>query len=100
MQPLTFPSLKVVSRSVATYQCEGGQELGVAYMNTDNQQSFAVIRLGGRHLVLVNVLAGSGARYAADKYVWWTKGPEGNLYDLTQGEDAQPIARDCKAITR
>ncbi|HTJ92711.1 MAG TPA: MliC family protein [Pararobbsia sp.] len=98
--PLTFPSLKVVSRSVVTYRCDDGRELGVAYMNTDNQQSFAVIRLDGRHLVFVNVLAGSGARYTADKYVWWSKGPEGDLYDLTKGENAAPIAKDCKALTQ
>ncbi len=99
MLPLTFPSLKVASRSVVTYRCADGRELGVAYMNTDNQQSFAVIRLDGRHLVFVNVLSGSGARYTADKYVWWSKGPEGNLYDMTQGENAAPIAKDCKAVT-
>ncbi|RKP56765.1 hypothetical protein D7S86_08970 [Pararobbsia silviterrae] len=97
---LTFPQLKVVSRSVVTYQCEGGRELGVAYLNTDNQQSFAIIRLDGRHLVFVNVLSGSGARYAADKYIWWTKGNDGNLYDLTQGENGPAVAKDCKAITR
>jgi membrane-bound inhibitor of C-type lysozyme len=99
MLPLTFPSLKVASRSVVTYRCADGRELGVAYMNTDNQQSFAVIRLDGRHLVFVNVLSGSGARYTADKYVWWSKGPVGNLYDMTQGENAAPIAKDCKAVT-
>ncbi len=95
---LSFPSLKVVSRSVVAYRCEAGRELGVAYINTDNQQSFAIVRLDGRHLVLVNVLAASGARYTADKFVWWTKGDEGNLYDLTQGENAAPIAKNCKAI--
>ncbi|CAM2148028.1 exported protein of unknown function [Pararobbsia alpina] len=100
MLPLSIPSLKVASRSVVTYRCEDGRELGVAYMNTDNQQSFAVMRIDGRHLVFVNVLAGSGARYTADKYVWWSKGPEGNLYDVTKGEDAPPIAKDCKSVSR
>lgn len=98
--PLTFPSLKVTSRSVVTYRCDGAREIGVAYMNTDNRQSFAVIRLDGRHIVLINVISGSGARYAADKYVWWSKGNTGNLYDLTQGENAAPIAKDCQAVTR
>jgi membrane-bound inhibitor of C-type lysozyme len=100
MLPLSIPALKVASRSVVTYRCEDGRELGVAYMNTDNQQSFAVMRIDGRHLVFVNVLAGSGARYTADKYVWWSKGPEGNLYDVTKGDDAPPIAKDCKSVSR
>jgi membrane-bound inhibitor of C-type lysozyme len=88
----------VVSRSIVSYRCADGREMGVAYMNTDNQQSFAVIKIGGRHMVFVDTAAGSGVRYAAGRYVWWSKGEEGNLYDMTAGENAAPVAKDCKAI--
>lgn len=95
---LSFGNIKVVSRSIVSYRCENGREIGVAYMNTDNQQSFAVIRIEGRHLVFVDTAAGSGVRYVAGRYVWWSKGDEGNLYDVMAGENAAPIAKACKAI--
>jgi membrane-bound inhibitor of C-type lysozyme len=95
---LTFPSIKVVSRSIVSYRCADGRDMGVAYMNTDNHQSFAVIRIDGQHLVFVDTLAGSGVRYAAGRYVWWSKGDEGNLYDTMAGDNAPPVAKDCKAI--
>ena len=95
---LSFANVKVVSRSIVSYLCADGRQMGVAYMNTDNQQSFAVIRIDGRHVVFVDTAAASGVRYAAGRYVWWSKGEEGNLYDMTAGENAAPIAKDCKAI--
>ena len=98
MPALTFANVKVISRSVVTYRCADGQEMGVAYMNTDNQQSFAVLRLGGQHLVLVSTLAASGVRYIGGRYIWWTKGDEGNLYDQQNGENAPAMAADCKAL--
>ncbi len=67
-------------------------------MNTDNQQSFAVIRLDGQHLVFVNTLSASGVRYVGGRYVWWTKGNAANLYDELKGENAPPIVADCQAL--
>ena len=37
------------------------------------------------------MIAASGARYAAANYVWWSKGTDAELYDISQGEDAPPI---------
>jgi membrane-bound inhibitor of C-type lysozyme len=95
---LSFGNIKVVSRSIVAYRCADGHDMGVAYMNTDNGQSFAVIRIEGRHLVFVDTAAGSGARYVAGRYIWWNKGDEGNLYDAMAGENAAPVAKDCTAI--
>jgi membrane-bound inhibitor of C-type lysozyme len=95
---LSFANVKVVSRSVVTYRCADGHEMGVAYMNTDNDQSFAVIRLAGQHVVLVSSIAASGVRYIGAHYIWWTKGDEGTLYDQQKGEDAPPVAADCQAL--
>jgi membrane-bound inhibitor of C-type lysozyme len=97
---LSFGNIKVVSRSIVTYRCADGREMGIAYMNTDNQQSFAVIRIEGRHRVFVDTAAASGVRYVSGRYVWWSKGDEGNLYDTMAGENAAPVAKDCKAITQ
>jgi membrane-bound inhibitor of C-type lysozyme len=52
---------------------------------------FAIVPVEGKDLVFVNVLSGSGAKYEAGKYVWWNKGAEASLQDLTEGLDAAPV---------
>jgi membrane-bound inhibitor of C-type lysozyme len=78
--------------NVTTYQCEGMEEpLTVEYVNADPTY-LAFLTLDGEKQIFVNVLAASGARYASGQYVWWTKGSEASLYDLTKGEDAPPVS--------
>jgi membrane-bound inhibitor of C-type lysozyme len=78
--------------NVTTYQCEGMEEpLTVEYVNADPTY-LAFLTLDGEKQIFVNVLAASGARYASGQYVWWTKGSEASLYDLTKGEDAPPTS--------
>lgn len=78
-------------RKTVNYGCEGDVEhLAVAYINAAPNY-LAILPLDGSALLFNTVLAASGAKYAAGKYVWWTKGPEASLYDLTQGADAKPI---------
>ena len=78
--------------NVTTYQCEGMEEpLKVEYVNADPTY-LAFLTLGGEKQIFVNVLAASGAKYASGQYVWWTKGSEASLYDLTKGEDAPPTS--------
>lgn len=73
--------------ATVSYKCDGGQAVTAIYVNaTDN--SLAVLKIGEETIVAANVLAGSGARYAGGKYIWWTKGREADLYDVTNGEDA------------
>lgn len=78
-------------RTVAHYACDDHAARDVTYINGDGQ-SFAIVPVGGAALVFVDVLSGSGARYVAGQYVWWTKGPEATLYDLMRGENGKPLA--------
>lgn len=78
-------------RKTVHYGCTGDQDsIAVDYLNAAPNY-LALIPLDGTTLVFNTVLAASGAKYAAGKYVWWTKGNTASLYDLTQGENSKPI---------
>jgi membrane-bound inhibitor of C-type lysozyme len=93
---LTVPQLQVATTNAIRYVCRGGKALNVEYMNTKNKQSFALLTVDSRKMLFVNVLAGSGAKYVADHYTWWTKGPEGSLTDDTADADAPPMLAECR----
>ena len=84
-------------RNVVRYECEDGVERAVTYINAA-PNFLALVPVEDQTLVMAAGLAASGVRYAAGQYVWWSAGPEGDLYDLTEGEDAAPIAH-CFEIT-
>lgn len=69
------------------YKCDGEPPVSATYINAPGN-ALGILRIGDQTVVIVNVLAASGAKYAGGKYIWWTKGTEADLYDLTQGEDA------------
>jgi membrane-bound inhibitor of C-type lysozyme len=48
----------------------------VEYVNGSGN-SLALIPINGRTLILANVVSGSGARYAADRYTWSDGGARG-----------------------
>ncbi|HEY0918109.1 MliC family protein [Devosia sp.] len=75
-------------RTVA-YDCDGGAAMQVTYINAA-PNFLAVIPVGDGTQIFAAVLSASGAKYAAGNFVWWTKGPDADWYDLTQGEDAAP----------
>lgn len=70
-----------------SYKCDGEPPVSATYINAPDN-SLAILTIGTQTVVTANVLAASGAKYAGGKYIWWTKGAEADLYDLTQGEDA------------
>jgi membrane-bound inhibitor of C-type lysozyme len=82
-----------VSRESVVYDCAGAR-LEVEYINSRGN-ALAVLGLADGPLVMANVLSASGARYAGGRYIWWTRGDHGDLYDLMQGEDAEPVS--CEA---
>ncbi|WP_232511711.1 MliC family protein [Herbaspirillum sp. meg3] len=94
---LTLPGIKLFSQQRVIYRCAGDVRLPVRYLNTD-AGSLAYLPAGGKRLLFVSVVAASGVKYVAGNYVWWSKGKEGFLADKTQGEDAEPILKDCKQI--
>ena len=94
--PLTIPQIQTATTQKTRYDCKDGKSVSVEYTNTRNHQSFAALTVDGRKLLFVNVIAGSGARYVADRYTWWTKGPQANLYDETAAKDSPPLLADCQ----
>jgi membrane-bound inhibitor of C-type lysozyme len=93
--PLTFPDLPGVEPQTFDYACAGGATLHVSYWSTANGQSFALVPVNGKPLLFVDTIAGSGVRYLANRYVWWTKGPHADLYDTMAGPNAPPIVAGC-----
>lgn len=77
-------------RNIVQYHCEGLEPFAVDFINA--QPNFlAILPIGGKKLVFVNVMAASGAKYVAGQYEFWTKGSEATLTDL-QAEPQTPLA--------
>lgn len=82
-------------RTVVRYNCEQAEPLVAEYVNAA-PNFLAILPIEGHKLVFVTVLSGSGARYAAGEYEWWTRGDEATLTNLTT-PDAEPVT--CTAIS-
>ncbi len=89
--PLTIdlPGAASEVRDDVAYSCTGDRKVSVDYINAGGN-SLAIVDLGDRTVLMVTVISGSGARYAGQQYVWWTKGETADFYDLTKGENAPP----------
>ncbi len=69
---------QAVSRRVVQYQCDANAtrvglpagQFSVEYIN-GGANSLAVLPIAGRPLIFASVTSGSGARYAAQGYIWW-----------------------------
>ena len=68
-------------RNRVEYHCEGMEPFAVDFINAA-PNFLAIVPIEGQSLVFVNVLSGSGARYASGRYEFWTKGGEATLTDL------------------
>ncbi|MCW5715239.1 MAG: META domain-containing protein [Bauldia sp.] len=87
---IVIPVPVPVDVATRSYAC-GKQAVTVDYINAGGI-SLAVLHMGEDLVVAANVLAASGARYAGDRYIWWSHGAGTDLYDLTgPGGDANPI---------
>jgi len=87
---ITVPYVEEVQTVTATYDC-GTMPIVAEYYNAGSV-SLVALSMKGEFVVAANVMSGSGARYAGGRYIWWTKGPHADLYDVTQGDNAAPIA--------
>lgn len=75
----------------SVYDCTGQDApFTVQYLNAD-PNFLALVPVEGKVRVFANVIAGSGAKYESGQYVWWNKGAEAWLYDVTEGQDAAPV---------
>lgn len=81
------------------YRCDEGKTLGVRYLNGPDNH-VALMTLDGKPTLFVNVMSGSGARYVAGRYEWWTKGDDGNLRDLMAAGSAPPLFANCAAVRK
>jgi membrane-bound inhibitor of C-type lysozyme len=98
--PLRLAEIQTKDRQTHQYTCATGKILRVTYWNASNGQSFALVPVKGQAMLFVNTISGSGVRYQAGSYVWWTKGPRADLYDSTAGDNAPPILSDCVTPVR
>ena len=93
--PLMIDLPGAAERQTVAYSCDGDRKVTAEYVNA-GANSLAIVKLGDDTVLMVNVLSASGARYAGQQYVWWTKGNSADFYDLTKGEDA-PAEFSCEA---
>jgi membrane-bound inhibitor of C-type lysozyme len=88
---IPLPAGATVETSKAPYDCGAFGPIEARYFNAP-PVALASLAFKGEFLVMSNVIAASGARYAGGKYIWWTKGNGADLYDVTLGEGAAPVA--------
>jgi membrane-bound inhibitor of C-type lysozyme len=94
--PLVVPQIQLGKPIVATYRCVGGQSFKVTYWNASNGQSFALLPVQGRPMLLVNAMSADGVRYQAGFITWWSKGRGGDLYDTRVSSD-KPVLQGCRS---
>jgi membrane-bound inhibitor of C-type lysozyme len=93
---IELPGHVAVERTKIAYDC-GESSMSVEYVNA-GPVSLAVFEHEGEPVVAAAGMSASGVRYAGGTVIWWTKGSEASLYDLTLSEDAAPIA-ECREKT-
>lgn len=69
------------------YQCEGIEPFTAEFINAE-PNFLAIVPVGGRKMVFVNVMSASGAKYVAGQFEFWTSGSEATLTDLQADQGA------------
>ncbi|MFC0400739.1 MliC family protein [Paraburkholderia rhizosphaerae] len=95
-----FGDLRTTHPRTQKYTCATGRTFNVTYLGAANGQSFALVPVNGQQMLFVNTLSGSGAKYQAGSYTWWTKGTRADLYDAMAGPDAPPVLSNCITVVR
>jgi membrane-bound inhibitor of C-type lysozyme len=93
-----------VTRIHASFECGAeGVAMGlpagpftVQYLNA-GENHLAVLPVHGQALIFANVISGSGARYAAGRYIWWDAGARGVTLSV-EGSGHQEA--DCKLVKK
>jgi len=86
------------------YICERNVQVPVVYINTAGGQSYAVLMVEGKQVVMDQRPGASGAHYIAldeqDSYRWYTKGDEAFLVWLAADHTAeeQTLLAHCRAV--
>lgn len=93
---LTLQSTGNIERNAVAYQCDDGQVLTVQYINAV-PNFLAIVPVEGENLVMTTVISGSGARYVAGPYEWWSHQGEATLRDVRLEEDEPALATCTEA---
>lgn len=94
---ITLESQGNIERNLQTYQCDDGASLAVQYINAA-PNFLAIVPVDGVNQVFATTISASGARYVSGPYEWWSHQGEASLRDLTQDEDATPLAA-CNEVS-
>lgn len=71
------------------YQCDNNQTVSVHYVHNDTN-SVAVVNLPDRKdLMMINVVAASGNKFAGTVYEWWSKGDTAMLTNIIENKTMQ-----------
>ncbi len=82
-------------RNVVRYQCDGLEPFAVDFINAE-PNFLAIVPIGPRKMVFVNVISASGVKYVAGQFEFWTKGSDATLTDLQVDNGG---ALSCSEIT-
>lgn len=64
------------------YDCGSGGKIAVTYLNNDPNAVAIVETADKQKIMMVNVVAASGARYVGGTWEWWSKNESGTLSNL------------------
>lgn len=84
-------------RKVVHYTCTEGEPFYVDYINAA-PNFLALVPIENAKLIFAGVTSTDGSKYVSSHWVWWNKGAEARLYDLTQGDKAEPL-NTCTELT-
>src|SRR5689334_21168750 len=76
------PEASAATVAWITYACEDGRTVKAEYLDSRT----AHVQVDGETYAVKAALSGRGGRYVGDGLQWWTKGPEGMLAPLPDGE--------------
>ncbi|SMC36670.1 Membrane-bound inhibitor of C-type lysozyme [Fulvimarina manganoxydans] len=82
-----------VDRQSVAYECRASADaqptsLSVEYLNMPTN-NLAILPVEGSPRLFVSTLSASGAKYVSGEWVWWTKGPRGDLYSERRKESSE-----------
>lgn len=79
-----------------SYQCDSGNRIIVTYPSTETAE---VLYKQEKFSMQIAVSA-SGARYAGDSLVWWTKGQDGTLFKADINNEAGDLLERCTQVLK
>lgn len=85
--------LSACSNPIFHYHCDDGSEITVRHPQPD----VALLQWHGDQLRLDQTISASGARYAGEALVWWSKGGDATLYALNDDGTTGDVLCRCSS---